>query len=273
MPRSPKPRAATKPASSKPPAAPAAAPAPATMAASKYDELLRSIYYSVGDEGFGSIQDTYKAAKKKEPKITLKIVKEFLDRQAQRQKKKEGTWNSFVPREALQTIQMDIAHMPEKVFGKSEFKYALFAIDVFSKKLSVIPLKRQTSEATAKALDQIFEEDLGLPIGVYNDEGGEFMAEFAKRLKYYDVEQTTSRTPPAFVERAIRTVKEQIAKRREIYKDSDWASLIPYVVNRYNAKPHSITKVAPEDAVKDKYNKTVKKTSKRMQPSIGITIS
>ena len=115
---------------------------------------------------------------------------------------KEGTWNSFVPREALQTIQMDIAHMPEKVFGKSEFKYALFAIDVFSKKLSVIPLKRQTSEVTANALEQIFEEDLGLPIGVYNDEGGEFMAEFAKRLKYYDVEQTTSRTPPAFVERA-----------------------------------------------------------------------
>ena len=78
---------------------------------------------------------------KQDPAITKAIVKEFLDRQAVRQTKKEPTWNSWVPREALQTIQMDIAHMPKRLFGESEFKYALFAYDVFSKKLAVIPLK------------------------------------------------------------------------------------------------------------------------------------
>ncbi len=59
----------------------------------------------------------------------------------------------------------------------------------FSKKLAVIPLKTQSSEATANALKQIFEEDIGLPLQVYSDEGGEFVKNFSDKLKHYDVEQ------------------------------------------------------------------------------------
>ena len=46
-------------------AATAASPAEASIAAaaSKYDDILRKIYYDV-KEGFGSIVDTWKAAKK-----------------------------------------------------------------------------------------------------------------------------------------------------------------------------------------------------------------
>ena len=105
---------------------------PSAAAASKYDGILRKIYYDVKD-GFGSIVDTWKAAKKQNPNITKAIVKDFLDRQAVRQTKKEPKWNSWVPREALQTIQVDIAHMPRRLFGLSEYQYALFAYDVFSK--------------------------------------------------------------------------------------------------------------------------------------------
>ena len=90
----------------------AAAAEEAAIAPSKYDELLRKIYYDV-EEGFGSIDKVYREAKKKEPTITKKIVKEFLDRQALRQKKKDPKWNSWVANGALETIQVDIAHMPE----------------------------------------------------------------------------------------------------------------------------------------------------------------
>ena len=88
----------------------------------------------------------------------------------------------------------------------------------FSKKLAVIPLKTKGSELTAKVLEQVFEEDIGIPLQVYTDEGGEFVKNFSKKLKYYDVEQKISRTPPAFVERAIRTVKEQILDRQKSLK-------------------------------------------------------
>ena len=110
----------------------------AAIAPSKYDELLRKIYYDV-EEGFGSIEKVYREAKKKEPTITKKIVKEFLDRQALRQKKKDPKWNSWVANGALETIQVDIAHMPKRIFGQSEFKYALFAYEVFSKACGLPP--------------------------------------------------------------------------------------------------------------------------------------
>ena len=58
-----------------------------TAAASKYDDILRKIFYDARD-GFGSIEKTWKAAKKQNPEITKAIVKDFLDRQKIRQKKK-----------------------------------------------------------------------------------------------------------------------------------------------------------------------------------------
>ena len=70
--------------------------------------------------------------------------------------------------------------MPKSIFGESEFKYALFAYDVFSKKLAVVPLKTKSSEVTAKVLEQIFEEDIGLPLQVYTDEGGESVKTFQR---------------------------------------------------------------------------------------------
>ena len=134
---------ATKRLRGKQPASEGAAPASpreeeAAIAPSKYDELLRKIYYDV-EEGFGSIDKVYKEAKKKDPTITQKIVKEFLDRQALRQKRKDPKWNSWVANGALETIQVDIAHMPKRIFGESEFKYALFAYDVFFEKACCLP--------------------------------------------------------------------------------------------------------------------------------------
>ena len=108
--------------STKPPTTPAsgggqragAATGGSAMAASKkYDKLLTEIYYDKVD-GFGSIQDTYAAAKKRDPSITMKIVKDFLDRQTIRQTKKDIGFNSFVANEALQSIQIDIAYFTKK---------------------------------------------------------------------------------------------------------------------------------------------------------------
>jgi len=154
---------------------------------------------------------------------------------------------------------MDIAHMPKRIVGQSEFKYALFAYEVFSKKLAVIPLKNQTSESTANALKQIFEEDIGLPLQVYNDEGGEFVKHFSQKLKYYDVEQKISRTPPAFVERAIRTFKEKVLKRQKTLGIKNWTDTVKYVVDQYNDHEHATTKVAPNDAGYAKYEDVVRK--------------
>ena len=58
-------------------------------------------------------------------------------------------------------------------------------------------------------------------------------------MKYYDVEQKISRTPPAFVERAIRTVKEQILDRQKSLKIKKWEDTVKYVVDNYNDTEHT----------------------------------
>ena len=95
----------TKSASGGQRAGAASAGGTAMAASKKYDKLLTESYYDKV-EGFGSIQDTYAAAKKRDPSITMKIVKDFLDRQTIRHTKKDIGFNSFVANEALQSIQI-----------------------------------------------------------------------------------------------------------------------------------------------------------------------
>ena len=51
---------------------PEAAGEEAAIAPSKYDAMLRKIYYDV-EEGFGSLDDVYKAARKKNQKSQRKL--------------------------------------------------------------------------------------------------------------------------------------------------------------------------------------------------------
>ncbi len=73
--------------------------------------------------------------KTQDPTLTKAIVKEFLDRQAVRQTKKEPKWNSWVPREALQTIQMDIAHIPKRILGNLNLSMRCLRMTCFQRSL------------------------------------------------------------------------------------------------------------------------------------------
>ena len=154
--------------------------------------LLNEIYYDLED-GFASREDTYQKAKAADPSITKAEVREFLARQKILQKKDYKLKNSFVPRETLQEIQIDLGDFqgfgnskkrkqkgatPEE--ANSKFRYGMFAIDIFSNKLTVIPLVDKTSEETAEALAQVIEQDIGIPITVHTDLGG---ASFKVRSK------------------------------------------------------------------------------------------
>ena len=75
---------------------------------SEKDKVIRQIYYDA-DSGFGSITETYKASKKILNSITYDDVKKFLSRQKIRQFKGYRGFNSYVAKEPLQEIQIDIA--------------------------------------------------------------------------------------------------------------------------------------------------------------------
>jgi hypothetical protein len=116
----------------------------------KVEEILSKVYYDVAS-GFGSIAKTLEQARKIDSSITRGDVQSFLAKQELRQSKerrKDNSWVSFGPHEGFQVDLADFAR-------DSEYRYALLAIDVFTKKLAVVPVKDKASDATAKAFEQV----------------------------------------------------------------------------------------------------------------------
>ena len=235
-------------------------------------EVLRKIYYNV-NTGYGSIEATLRQARATDPTINRDDVKRFLDRQEVRQRKKPARYNSFIPNGRLDQIQIDLAD-----FGvRAPTRYGFVAIDSFTKQATVVPIKDKTGNSTGPALEQVLKV-LGLPNTIVSDEGGEFQAPAFKRvLTYYSLDHLTLRTPPIFVERFIRTLKEKIDVRLRALNRSSWTTVLKPVLDQYNTTMHSATGFTPlqarepenEDAVSQSITSRAKENRKYPPIAIG----
>ena len=172
------------------------------------DSIISKVYYDV-KSGFGSIEKTLKAAQLIDKTITRNQVKTFLDKQNIRQGKKRRGDNSWIPFGPREEFQIDLAD-----FGANpEYRYALVAVDPFTKKLSVVSVKAKHSEEVAKAFHTVLVE-LGVPNYIYSDEGSEFTGPaFKQKLDEFAIDPIVTSTAAPFAERAIRTLRDGIASR------------------------------------------------------------
>ena len=111
----------------------------------------------------------------------------------------------------------------------------LVCVDVFSKHCAAAPMDDQRPETVVAALRRCFAE-LGIPVRIYTDEGGEFenrtMDEF---LASVQVTLVTTRSHANFVERMIRTLKEKL-RVRQLTFDEPWDQLLPAMVKQYKRR-------------------------------------
>ena len=77
------------------------------------DELLNFIYFDPA--GYGSIKQTQDEAKKKNETITMKDVKDFIDKHVEQKKQLRGR-NSFIAQRPKQEYQMDLFFISKKDF-------------------------------------------------------------------------------------------------------------------------------------------------------------
>jgi hypothetical protein len=238
-------------------------------------EVLRKVYYNV-NTGFGSIDTTLRQARAIDALINRDDVKRFLDRQEVRQRKKPNRYNSFIPNGRLDQIQIDLAD-----FGaKAPTRYGFIAIDSFTKQAAVVPIKDKTGNSTGPALEQVLKV-LGLPNTIVSDEGGEFQAPPFKRvLNYYSLDHLPLRSPPIFVERFIRTLREKIDVRLRALGRNDWTQVLKPVLEQYNNTKHTATGFTPlearepqnEDAVLQSITSRAKENRKYPPISVGDSV-
>ena len=137
---------------------------------SNKDKIIRQIYYD-SDNGFGSISETHREAKKILNSITYNDVKDFLERQKSRQTKGYRGFNSYVADKPLAELQTDIADFTASGALNNGFRYLFVAVDIFSKYAHGVPIKDKQPAESVRAMKEILKV-IGVPEILYHDNEG-----------------------------------------------------------------------------------------------------
>ena len=245
------------------------------------EQIISNVYYDVKN-GFGSIQDTLKQAKTKDPTITRVDVTNFMRKQPNKQIRNYRGSNSYTAPFARFEYQIDIMDMvpltrdPETKIPKkkTEPRYALVVIDIFSKLANAVPMENKDGASVLPALKQSFKK-MGYPISIYSDDDGAFKSVVKKFFDDEGINHIVTLTHANVVERFIRTLKNMIYDRVR-FNNGSWSATLPTVLNKYNASKHSSTKTSPKEAHDDKnhmdvrVNLTRREKNTRKYPELNV---
>ena len=123
-------------------------------------------------------------------------------------------------------------------------KYLLTVIDIFSKFVWILPLKRKSAQEVANAFSRILKERR--PSKIWVDRGWEFYNKDVKKLVvlYSTVNEETF----CVIERFNRTIKEKMFQYFSANKTRKYVDVLDLLVDRYNNTIHSSIKMTPKEA-------------------------
>lgn len=217
------------------------------------NKLLHDTYYNPST-GLLSAQKLYQKLKKEG--ITLKQVKEFLQKQETSQLYKPVTKTKvffpIVAYEPNETIQCDLMDMSNIATTNSYYKYLLVAIDVFTRVLQVIPMKDKGTDSVLEAMNEIIK--YFKPDTITTDKGKEYTNLQMKNLLknnninhvLVDVKQHSSL---GVVDRVCRSIRNLINKYCTSHKTTRYIDALPKLIDNYNNTYHSTIKCTPNDAI------------------------
>ena len=139
------------------------------MCQEKKENVLRNIYYN--EDWIGSVNETYKEAKKQLNSITIEDTKKWLEKQKGRQTKPYKGFNSYVADEPFEEIQIDLAGFTRSASENDGYRYCSVAVDVFTKMFRGVPMKNKTPEECVRAFKEVLD-NIGNPQQIYHDNEG-----------------------------------------------------------------------------------------------------
>lgn len=222
------------------------------------EKILNSIYYNTKKVGsYGGLNKLYKQARLKIPKITLKIVKDWLSGEIpytlHKPARKKFKRNSILVSDIDEQWQADLVDMQEFSSQNSDYRYILTVIDIFSKFAYAIPLKDKRGETVTRAFEKIFKHRK--PLKLQTDKGREFQNKYLlKILKKYNIQYFTSNDKIikcAVIERFNRTLKTRMFKYFTAKGTRKYIDILDNLVESYNHSKHRTIKARPIDVTKD----------------------
>ena len=243
------------------------------------DKILKSIYF---DPSTGLLSANKLYEKVKENGITIKEVKEFVNKQEVQQVLKQVKpvkyYFPITAKYKYQLMQVDLVDMSSISANNNNIKFLLVAIDVFSRMMFVIPLKNKTASTVTNAMEEIIKSTKCEKLNT--DNGSEFISnEFNNMLQKHNVEiqyvDVNDHKKLGIVDRAVRTLRNMINKYMVAYNTSKYIDVLQDIVSNYNNTYHSTIKKAPskvEETDDDIFDITRKKYMKAYenQPHFNI---
>lgn len=154
--------------------------------------------------------------------------------------------------------------------------FLLTAIDIFSKRGYIEPLKNKSGLVVMKGIEKIFKRSKGLPLRIQVDLGREFYNVHCKEfledlgIKLFSLQ---SELKSCVVERFNRTILEKIHRFMTNYETTKFVDRLSDLENNYNSSYHRSIKCAPKEVNKKNeqivfarlYNKLIGATDTRQE--------
>lgn len=150
--------------------------------------------------------------------------------------------------------QIDLAEMQQFADENAGNRYILVCINCYSKYLYVRPIKNKTGAEVARAMKSIIDEAAYTPVNIQSDHGTEFYNKnFRALMKKYNINHysTYSTMKAAIVERAIRTIKNNLYKQFSARGSNKWLHLLPAITKTYNNTKHRTIGMKPNNVKKN----------------------
>ena len=231
---------------------------------------LKELYYNP-KTGFMSAQKLYLKLNKE---IPLRQIKKFLEKQVHQLHKEfrnQPSYSKINVYSVNDQWQIDLVDLSKYSRWNASFKYLLCCIDVFSRKVFVIALKRK-SHAT-EAIRQI--TTIQKPILIQSDNGTEFVnTEFRQLMKERGIRHITvapgDHKRQGIIERFNRTLEKMISKYQESRKTNKYIDVLDDLVYNYNHTHHRTIDSLPERRFQTNPNSgTIKVTVYQNQIKVG----
>jgi hypothetical protein len=198
---------------------------------------LKNYYYD-NKTGFIDANKLYLKLKKIQPNITLKHVKDYIDKQfvyqVNKQQRRPKQFNSITADYPRQKYQMDI--IVYNRYKIHNYQYILMVIDVYSRYLTARPMTNRTNRTIMENIKDIFEE-IGKPENISCD--NEFDTRlFQQYCMSNDIKVVFTEpyeiNKNAIVERANGTITRLLQKIRVGNSDNKWYEYLNDAVYNYN---------------------------------------
>ena len=135
----------------------------------------------------------------------------------------------------------DLIDMQAFSKDNNRIKYLLTVIDIFSKFVGIVPLKRKTGQEVANAFSRILKERR--PSKMWVDKGREFYNKDVQKL--VELYSTENEEISCVIERFNRTIKEKMFK---YFSANTRKFVLDFLSDQYNNTIHSSVKMTPKKA-------------------------